>query len=346
MYTYIFKRLALMLPTLLGMLSITFLLTQLLPGGPAEQLLAQQSVHEAGGQSFLQAGQARQLQAEQLAYLNGYYGFDKPWHERYFTMLSQYAQFNLGDSYFHRQPVLDLILSKLPVSISLGLSSLLLAYSLSIGFGLYQVKYAEQKRGFILQTLLLILHAMPAFVLAILLIALFAGGHFLQWFPLKGLSSFDYVQDAPSLWHYCLDYAWHLVLPVGAMVLTDLAVLSQLIKFNMLEEHNKHYVQVLKAQGLPAWRFNRYILKNAMLPLIASIPATVIMALFSSSLLIETLFSLDGLGLMAYEAMQKRDYPVILGSLYLFSLLGLLAKILTDVLMAYLDPRVKESLLN
>lgn len=340
MFKYIIKRLLLIFPTLLAILSLTFLLVQLLPGGPAEQIIAQsKSAHEASGMLLQTAQQGQNIQAEQLAALKKYYGFDQPWWRRYIYMLKNYATFNLGESYFQQRPVLDLILSKLPVSMSLGLVSLLLTYAICIPLGVLKARRQNALFDRASTLVLLLLNAIPGFILGILLLILLAGGNFWQIFPLRGLTSYNWADL--SFTQKVLDYAWHLCLPIAAMVLSDLAQLTLFTKNNLLEELGKHYVLVLRAQGLSTFKFYRYTLKNAILPIVANLPAAIIASLFTSTLLIENLFSLDGLGLLTFQAMNQRDYPVVLGSLYLFTLIGLCMKILSDIFYAYLDPRVR-----
>ncbi len=341
MLRYILKRIALMLPTLFGILTITFGLIQLLPGGPVEQFLeqTQQAAGEASGGQVHTMMQTRQMQAQHIEALNKLYGFDQPWHTRYYLMLKNYAQFNLGESYFQQASVLELIKSKLPVSISLGICSFLLLYSIAIPLGIYKAQKSHTWQDTWSTFILLLLHAIPSFVLGVLFLVLFSGGNFWQLFPLRGLSSYGWADF--TWWQKIVDYAWHLVLPLAAMVLGELALLTQLSKNNFLEEGSKHYVTVLRAQGLSKLKYYPFILKNALLPIVAGIPAALIAAIFAQSLLIENLFSLDGLGLLSYEAMLKRDYPVVLGSLYVFTLLGLFTKLLSDVLYVYLDPRIR-----
>jgi microcin C transport system permease protein len=340
MFKYIIKRLLLLPFTLLAILSITFLLIQLLPGGPAEQLIAQsKTVHEAGGTAMHTVQQTHNIQAEQLAALKKYYGFDQPWWQRYLSMLKNYAQFNLGESYFQQRPVLELILSKLPVSISLGLGSLFITYLICIPLGVIKAIHQDKMWERASTIILLVLNAIPSFVLGILLLILLAGGNFWQIFPLRGLTSYNWAELG---WvDKILDYLWHICLPLVAMVSSELAQLTLFTKNNLIEELSKHYVLILRAQNLSSLKFYRHILKNAILPIVANLPAGLVAALFSSTLLIENLFSLDGLGLLTFQAMSQRDYPVVLGSLYLFTLIGLLMKILTDLFYAYLDPRVR-----
>jgi microcin C transport system permease protein len=344
MFKYILKRLLLIMPTLLGIISITFLVIQFVPGGPVEQFIAQTklSSNEGGGaaNNHNQLSLNKGMDSEQIQQIKALYGFDKPVWQRYIDTIVQFLRFDLGASYFHHQPVLSLILSKLPVSISLGLWTFLLSYLICIPLGIYKA----QKNGSMLDKAttitLLILHALPGFALGVVLLVLFAGGNFWQIFPLRGLVSSNW--EALSWWSKILDYMWHMILPITAMLLAELVVLTQLTKNGFLEELNKNYVLVLKAKGLkPNYILYRHVLKNALLPIISSLPSAFIASLFAGSLLIENLFSLDGLGLLSYESIMRRDYPVVLGTLYIFTLLGLLTKLCSDIFLSILDPRIK-----
>ncbi len=345
MLAYIFKRLLLVIPTLLGIITVTFMLIQFVPGGPVEQFIAQTklSSSEGGGHSASNSGNLmlnKGMDSEQIKQIKALYGFDKPVLRRYMDTIAQFLGFNLGESYFHHQPVLQLILSKLPVSISLGLWTFFISYLICIPLGIYK---AQKNGSFIDKTstiILLILHALPGFALGVVLLVLFAGGNFWQIFPLRGLVSSNW--ESLSFGAKILDYIWHMFLPITAMVLAELVILTQLTKNGFLEEMNKNYVLVLKAKGLKqSYILYKHILKNALLPIISSLPSAFIASLFAGSLLIENLFSLDGLGLLSYESIMRRDYPVVLGTLYIFTLLGLLTKLCSDIFLSMLDPRIK-----
>jgi microcin C transport system permease protein len=338
MLAYILKRILLMVPTLLGVLTITFVVMQFVPGGPVEQLMAEARAGAGGDSGSYRA--SRDIDAKQIAELKKQYGFDKPAHERYFTMLSQFARFDLGKSFLQNKDVWQLIKEKLPVSISLGLWTFLISYLVSVPLGI--AKAVREGSRFDTATTLMVLvgYAMPGFVLGVLLIVLFAGGTFLDWFPLRGLTS-DNWEDL-SWPARILDYFWHLTLPLICMVIGQFAVLTMLTKNTFVEEIRKQYVLVARAKGLSQQRvLYKHIFRNALIPLITGFPAAFIGAFFAGSVLIETLFSLDGLGLLSYEAVIRRDFAVVLGSLYLFTLIGLVVKLVSDLLYVVVDPRVQ-----
>jgi microcin C transport system permease protein len=353
MLAYIFKRLWLMIPTLFGVLLLSFIVIQFVPGGPIEQALyelkhsgAQQEASSGNAGSSLTNTSGYQgrsgVREEYIDALKQQYGFDKPAHERFWIMIKQYAQFNLGDSFFYHKSVGDLILEKLPVSISLGFWSFLLTYLIAIPLGIGKAVRDGSRFDAASSVALLIAYAVPSFVLGVILLVLFGGGSFMSWFPLRGLVSDNF--DELSWGAKIIDYAWHLALPVFATVVSGLASLVFLTKNTFLEEMSKAYVITARAKGLSERViFYRHVLRNALLPIIASLPGALIASFFASSLLIETLFSLDGLGQLGYEAIMRRDYPVVMGSLYIFTLLGLLIKLLTDVLYVWIDPRVRFS---
>jgi microcin C transport system permease protein len=339
MVSYILKRLALMLPTLLGVLTLTFVVIQFVPGGPVEQVLAEARARTGGGDTG-GAVARRDVDAKQLAELKKLYGFDKPAHIRYVEMLTNFATFNLGRSFMHNKPVWTLIKEKLPVSISLGLWTFLISYLVSVPLGIAKA-VSEGSRFDALSTLFVLIgYAIPGFVLGVLLIVLFAGGSFLDWFPLRGLTS-DNWNDL-SWPARILDYLWHLTLPLICIVIGSFAVMTMLTKNTFIEEIRKQYVLVARAKGLSRGRvLYKHIFRNALIPIITGFPAAFVGAFFAGSLLIETLFSLDGLGLLSYEAVVRRDYPVVLGSLYLFTLIGLVVKLIADLLYVVVDPRVQ-----
>jgi microcin C transport system permease protein len=343
MLAYIVKRLLLMIPTLIGILLVSFVIIQFVPGGPVEQLIQELRGDSLSGEVASSGGVYRGAQgvdAARLKEIRELYGFDKPAYERFVEMLVRYAQFDLGKSYFHHKGVWDLIIEKLPVSVSLGLWSFLIVYAVSIPLGIAKAVRNGSRFDLWTSTALLVGYAIPGFVLGVALLVLFGGGSFLQWFPLRGLTSDNWAQL--SLAGKVLDYLWHLALPLTCLIVGSFAVTTMLTKNTFLEEIRRQYVMTARAKGLSEQRvFYRHIFRNALIPLVTGFPAAFVGAFFTGSLLIETLFSLDGLGLLSYEAVMKRDYPVVLGSLYVFSLLGLLTKLVTDVMYTWVDPRVK-----
>lgn len=345
MSAYILKRLLLMIPTLFGVLLITFLVTQFVPGGPVEQLVHQlQHGGRDGGEASAGAEGmyrgAQGLDEERLAEIRAFYGFDKPAWERFLNMLGNYLSFNLGDSYFQHQSVLGLMAEKLPVSISLGMWTFLLTYLVSIPLGVRKAVRDGTPFDVWTTTVLLVGYAIPGFVLGLLLLVLFGGGSFLDVFPLRGLTSDNW--DELSWSARIVDYLWHMILPVTAMVVGQFAVMTLLTKNSFLEEIRKQYVLTARAKGLAEKQIlYGHVFRNAVIPLVTGFPAAFIGAFFTGSLLIETLFSLDGLGLLSYEAVLQRDYPVVLGTLYIYTLLGLVAKLLTDLSYAWVDPRIQ-----
>lgn len=339
MLNYILKRLLLMVPTLLGVLTITFVVIQFVPGGPIEQLMAEARMGPGSGEgSAYKAG--RDSDAKQLEELKKLYGFDKPVHVRYVEMIENFARFDLGRSFLHNKDVWQLIKEKLPVSISLGLWSFLLTYLISIPLGI--AKAVREGSRFDVATTLLVLigFAIPGFVLGVFLIVLFAGGSFWEVFPLRGLTSDNWVELS---WPARIaDYFWHLTLPMICYVIGSFATVTLLTKNTFIEELRKQYVLVARAKGLSQDRVLwKHVFRNALIPLITGFPAAFVFAFFGSSLLIETLFSLDGLGLLSYESIVRRDYPVVLGSLFLFTLIGLVVKLVSDMLYVVVDRRVQ-----
>lgn len=345
MAQYILKRLLLMIPTLFGVLLITFAVTQFVPGGPVEQLIHQlQHGGREGGEASVGAEGmyrgAQGLDEERLAEIRAFYGFDKPAHERFLDMLGNYLTFDLGESYFQHQSVLGLMGDKLPVSISLGMWTFLLTYLISVPLGVRKAVRDGTPFDVWTTTLLLVGYAIPGFVLGLFLLVLFGGGSFWDLFPLRGLVSDNWAELTwPAR---IVDYLWHMVLPVTAMVVGNFAVMTLLTKNSFLEEIRKQYVLTARAKGLSENQvLYGHVFRNAVIPLVTGFPAAFIGAFFTGSLLIETLFSLDGLGLLSYEAVLQRDYPVVLGTLYIYTLLGLVAKLLTDLSYAWVDPRIQ-----
>jgi microcin C transport system permease protein len=346
MFAYILKRLLLMIPTVFGVMLVTFVVTQFVPGGPVEQLIHELQRQGPGGgeassgvEGLLYRG-ATGLDAERLKELQALYGFDRPAHERFVEMMKSYLTFDLGKSYFQHKSVMELIVSKLPVSISIGVWTFFIVYLTCIPMGV--AKAVRDGSPFDVATSIVILvgYAIPGFVLGIALLVLFGGGSFWDVFPLRGLVS-DNWQEL-NWFAKISDYLWHMVLPVIAMTVGSFAVMTMLTKNSFLEEIRKQYVLTARAKGL---RENtvlyKHVFRNAMIPLVTGFPAAFIGAFFTGSLLIETIFSLDGLGLLSYESVLKRDYPVVLGTLYLFTLLGLVAKLLSDLCYVLIDPRIQ-----
>ena len=331
MLIYILKRIALMLPTLLGILTLTFVVIQFVPGGPVDQLLAEARAAKGGkgGDSGGGYSARRDIDAKQLAELKALYGFDKPAHVRYFEMLKSFARFDLGKSFTANKDVWELIKEKLPVSISLGLWTFLISYLISVPLGIAKAVREGSRFDMLTTLLVLVGFAIPGFVLGVFLIVLFAGGTFLDWFPLRGLTSDNWAELG---WLARItDYLWHLALPLTCIVIGSFAVMTMLTKNTFIEEMRKQYVLVARAKGLSKTRVLwKHIFRNALIPIITGFPAAFVGAFFAGSLLIETLFSLDGLGLLSYEAVVRRDYPVVLGSLYLFTLIGLVVKHVSD----------------
>lgn len=360
MLNYILRRLLLMIPTLLGILLISFVIVQFVPGGPVERMIAQLQGNSVdatarfgggGGNADMAVGSgggdgasskyrgAQGLDPEFVAELEKMYGFDKPAPERFWIMLKNYARFDLGQSYYRDTSVIDLILEKMPVSISLGLWSTLIIYLISIPLGIK--KAVKDGEAFDIWTSAAVFfgYAIPSFMFAILLIILFAGGRYFDLFPIRGLLSDDWQQW--PWWKIALDYAWHMVLPVTAMVISGFAGLTMLTKNSFLDEIGKQYVLTARSKGLTERSvLYNHVFRNAMLIVIAGFPAAFLSIFFTGSLLIEVIFSLDGLGLLGYESVINRDYPVVLGTLYIFSLMGLLTTLIRDIVYVHVDPRI------
>ncbi|WP_219217463.1 microcin C ABC transporter permease YejB [Variovorax boronicumulans] len=335
MAAYILRRLLLIIPTLLGVLILNFVVVQFVPGGPAEQLLSQLNDKE----SRVSGGPAgRSLDPKQVAEIKALYGFDKPAPERFWQMLTQFARFDLGKSFFQSKDVWELIKEKLPVSISLGLWTFFISYLIAVPLGVAKAVRAGSSFDFFTTLIVLVGYAIPGFVLGVALLVIFGGQ--LQWFPLRGLTSPNW--ESLSWGARITDYLWHITLPVTAMVLGSFAVTAMLTKNSFLEEIRKQYVLTARAKGLSEravlWK---HVFRNALIPIITGFPAAFIGAFFTGALLIETLFSLDGLGLLSYESVIRRDYPVFLGTLYIFTLIGLLTKLISDLCYVWVDPRVK-----
>ena len=361
MIGYIIRRLLLMIPTLLGILLINFIIIQAAPGGPVEQLIVKLTTPGAGGSASgerlggggdmgagggsvsggNQAGYrgTQGIDADLLVQIKKQYGFDKPAPERFWLMLKQYARFDFGNSFFRDTPVLKLIAEKLPVSISLGLWTTLIVYFVSIPLGIRKAVRDGTHFDVWTSTLIAIGQAIPGFLFAVLLLILFAGGSYLQWFPLRGIVSDNW--HTLSLFGKIADYLWHMALPVTAMVVGGFASLTLLTKNSFIEEISKHYVLTARAKGLSENRvLYGHVFRNAMLIVIAGLPAAILSILFTSALLIEVIFSLDGLGLLGFEAALQRDYPVMFATLFIFTLIGLVLKLVGDITYMLVDPRI------
>jgi microcin C transport system permease protein len=342
MPAYILKRLLLMIPTLFGVLLLTFVVIQFVPGGPVEQMVSQLQGRDSGGEGAAASGagyRGRQgVDAARIAEIKALYGFDKPAPERFWQMLKQFARFDLGKSFFYPKDVWNLVKEKLPVSISLGLWTFFLSYLISVPLGIAKAVRAGSRFDALTSLVVLVGYAIPGFVLGVALLVIFGGQ--LQWFPLRGLTSSNWEQL--SWGAKVVDYLWHITLPITASVLGAFAVTTMLTKNAFLEEIRKQYVLTARAKGLSERRVLwKHVFRNALIPIITGFPAAFIGAFFAGSLLIETLFSLDGLGLLSYESVMRRDYPVVLGTLYLFTLIGLVTKLISDLCYVWVDPRVR-----
>jgi microcin C transport system permease protein len=365
MAAYILRRILLMIPTLIGIMVVSFAIIQFAPGGPVEKIIAQLSGTDvgaterfggSGGGDFsgnrAQPGAtpdagantskyrgAQGLDPEFIKSLEKQFGFDKPPLERFFKMMWAYLRFDFGESYFRDVSVVSLIIEKMPVSISLGLWMTLISYLVSIPLGIRKAIHDGTSFDIWSSAAIVIGYAIPGFLFAILLIVLFAGGSFLDWFPLRGLTSDNWAQLA---WYEkIVDYFWHLALPLTAMSLSAFATLTFLTKNSFLDEIKKQYVMTARAKGLTENRvLYGHIFRNAMLIVVAGFPGAFLSAFFGSSLLIETIFSLDGLGLLSFESVVNRDYPVVFANLYIFSLVGLAIGLISDLTYTWIDPRI------
>ncbi|MGN1063584.1 MAG: microcin C ABC transporter permease YejB [Alphaproteobacteria bacterium] len=352
---YFLKRLLFIPVTLFGIMAVNFLFVQLAPGGPVEQVMTKITASvptdalarvsgAAGGVESAPVSSSKYRGAqglnEQLRQeLEKQFGFDKPALTRFFLMIKNYVLFDFGNSFYQDKSVLELILERLPVSISLGVFSTALIYLIAIPLGIRKAVRHGSRFDIATSWALTVSYAIPAFLLAIFLIIVFAGGRYLSWFPLKGLTS-DGWEDFPW-WRQMADYLWHLVLPVFAMTIGGLAGLCFLTKNAFLEELGKNYVRTAKAKGLRSHQIlYGHVFRNAMLIVIAGFPAMLVSMLFTGSVLIEVIFSLNGLGLLGFEAVQNRDYPVVFGTLYLFALLGLVLNLISDFIYTLVDPRI------
>ncbi|MDY6799027.1 MAG: microcin C ABC transporter permease YejB [Pseudomonadota bacterium] len=353
MGAYILRRLALIIPTLIGIMLLNFIIVQAAPGGPVEQMIAEMEGH--GGSALARASgggsggevsggggdsrASRGLPPELLKEIEAMYGFDRPAHERFIKMLGDYATFDFGDSFFRDRSVIELIIDKMPVSISLGLWSTLIIYLISIPLGIRKAVNDGSRFDVWTSSAIVVGYAIPGFLFAILLIVLFAGGSYLDWFPLRGLTSDNF--DELTWYQQIADYFWHLALPVTANVIGGFATLTLLTKNSFLDEIGKQYVVTARAKGLEEKQvLYGHVFRNAMLIVIASLPGLLVALFFTGSLLIEVIFSLDGLGLLGFEAALNRDYPVVFGTLYIFTLMGLILKLISDITYVLVDPRI------
>ncbi|MGN6317413.1 microcin C ABC transporter permease YejB [Trinickia sp.] len=346
MLAYILRRLLLMIPTLIGVVTLTFVVTQFVPGGPVEQMVTQLRHGAAnhggdgggGGGGGYHASQG--VDPQQIEQIKKQFGFDKPPLARYFMMLKSYATFDLGQSYFQHASVWRVIRNKLPVSISLGLWTIVLTYAISVPLGIAKAVRNGSRFDAVTSVLVLTGYAIPGFVLGVLLLMLFGGGTFWQVFPMRGLTS-DNFDDLTTIGK-ALDYLWHMVLPVTASVVGNFAIVTILTKNTFLDEIGRQYVLTARAKGAPErdvlWK---HVLRNAAIPLLTGLPAAFVGAFLNGNLLIETLFSLDGMGQLSYDSVIRRDYPVVLGSLFLFTLIGLVTKLIADVCYVLVDPRIQ-----
>lgn len=360
MMRYTLRRLLLMIPTLLGILTINFFLIQMAPGGPVEQYLAALDgsgsayMERVGTAAFDGAGGSADtgpmnstgaqtafqgVSPEVVKAVEKLYGFDKPIGERYLTTLKNFLTFDFGESFFKADSVANLIKNALPVSISLGLWSTLLIYGISIPLGVARALRRDSTFDSVTGFLVVAASAVPSFLFAVLLVVLFAGGSYFQWFPLRGLHSIGF--ESMTLFEQILDYAHHMVLPVISLTIGGFAGLTLLTRHSFLDELGKQYVELARAKGLSEGRvLYRHVFRNAMLIVIAGLPGAFVSMFFAGSLLIETIFSLNGIGLLGFEATMQRDYSVMFATLYIFTLIGLVTSLLGDLTMMLVDPRI------
>ena len=339
MFQYILKRILLMIPTLLGVLLVTFAVIQFVPGGPVEQYLAEAKAAGPGSEGAGMAYRGSQgVDTKRLEQIKALYGFDKPPSERFIQMIGQFVRFDLGKSFFQNKDVSTLIVEKLPVSISLGLWTFFISYLVAVPLGIAKAVRAGTRFDILSSVMVLLGYAIPGFVLGVVLLVVFGGQ--LQWFPLRGLTSSNW--EELSWGARIVDYFWHIALPVTSMVLGSFAVTTMLTKNAFLEEIRKQNVVTARAKGLSERQvLGKHTMRKALIRIWTPFPAPFGGAFFPGSLLIETLFSLDGLGLLSFESVIRRDYPVVLGTLYLFTLIGLVTKLISDLCYVWVDPRVR-----
>jgi microcin C transport system permease protein len=348
---YVLRRLVLIIPTLLGIMIINFVIVQFAPGGPVEQILAESAgmggtttaaISDAGsmgsgtGEGYT-GGSG--LDPAFIAELERQFGFDKPAHERFLLMMWNYVRLDFGNSYFQDRPVVELVVERLPVSVSLGFWSLLMIYAISVPLGIAKAVRDGSRFDLWTSAVVFTAYAVPGFLFAVVLIVVFAGGTYLDWFPLRGLVSENFDELTP--WAKVKDYVWHLALPVTALTIGGFATLTMLTKNSFLEELSKQFVLTARAKGLSEQRvLYGHVFRNAMLIVIAGFPAAFVGILFTGALLIEVIFSLDGIGLLGYEAVVKRDYPILFGTLFTFTLIGLVMQLVGDLTYVLVDPRI------
>tara|TARA_Y100001934_G_C12309935_1_gene754408 strand:+ start:483 stop:1553 length:1071 start_codon:yes stop_codon:yes gene_type:complete len=347
---YLLIRLLLIAPTLFGIMVINFIIVQFAPGGPVDQAIAQStgmnmsstaSVSTASMGPSSESGYTGKegISPEFVAELEKAFGFDKPPHERFLLMVWNYLRLDFGRSYFQDRPVLDMVLERLPVSVGLGLWALLLIYLISIPLGVAKATSDGQPFDVWTSGAVFIAYAIPGYLFAVILIVVFAGGNYLNWFPMRGLVSEDFSEL--SLWGQIKDYFWHLALPLTALTIGGFAMLTMLTKNSFLEEINKQFVLTARSKGMTERRvLFGHVFRNAMLIVIAGFPAAFVSLLFTGALLIEVIFSIDGIGLLGYEAIVKRDYPIFFGTLYFFTLIGLIMQLIGDIVYTLVDPRI------
>lgn len=350
MSAYILRRLLLIIPTLFGIMAINFIIVQAAPGGPVEQMIAQIKGFDVSATARISGSEETKTQTDSSRGRHGLdpefikeiermYGFDKPMGERFVMMIKNYATFDFGQSYFRDRDVVDLIIDKMPVSISLGLWATLLIYFISIPLGISKAVRDGSRFDIWSSSVVIVGNAVPGFLFAILLVVLFAGGRYFDWFPLRGIVSENF--DQLSTFAQIKDYIWHMVLPVSSLVIGGFAGLTMLTKNSYMDEINKQYVMTARAKGLGELKIMySHVFRNAMLIVVAGFPSAFIGILFTGALLTEIIFSLDGLGLLGFEAAIKRDYPVMFGSLYFFTLLGLILSLVGDLMYHVIDPRI------
>ncbi len=351
MAAYVLRRLLLMIPTLLGIMLLNFIIVQAAPGGPIDQIIARYQGLDSNASTRLDSGGgdpsgnsqtsrgARGVDPRFIAQLEEQFGFDEPAYQRFLGMIGDYATFDFGDSFFRDRPVVSLMLERLPVSISLGLWTTLLVYLISIPMGIRKALHHGSSFDVWTSGLVIVGYAIPGFLFAILLIVLFAGGSYFDLFPLRGLTSANFDELSPLA--KIGDYLWHITLPVIAAAIGSFATLTMLTKNSFLDEIHKQYVLTARAKGASDRRvLYGHVFRNAMLLIIAGLPAALVGIFFTGSLLIEVIFSLNGLGLLGFEAVMQRDYPVIFGTLYLYTLIGLILKLISDLTYVWVDPRI------
>ncbi len=352
MARYLLRRLFLIIPTLFGIMTVNFIIVQFAPGGPIDQVIAQVQFGNVSSTGRISGGEAGAADGSESSYagaeglppgmieqLEKQFGFDKPAHIRFINMIGDYLTFDFGESYFQNRPVLDLILQAMPVSVSIGAWALLLVYLLSIPMGIAKAVRDGTRFDAWTSAVIFTAYAIPGFLFAILLIVLFAGGSYWDIFPMRGLVSENW--DTMGWFDRIVDYFWHLALPLTALTLGGFATLTMLTKNSFLEEINKQFVLTARAKGLKERQvLYGHVLRNAMLVVVAGFPSAFVSLLFTGSLLIEVIFSLDGMGLLGYEAVIKRDYPILFGTMFMLTLIGLIAHLVGDICYVLVDPRI------